>query len=150
MMKKWLSAAFVVWALAGCHSAPTVASESDVAAVTDAVEQFRRANIQPTQAGLSNLLVDELSYGHSGAKVDTKASLISDLISGSVKFTSLTFSDQTIKIVRDAAIVRHRMAADALVDGKPIKVNLLALQVWQKRGTQWKLLARQAVAVPQP
>lgn len=149
MIGKWLMAACAAWMLAGCQSAPTVAPASDLAAVTEAVERFRQANMQPTQAELSNLLADELSYGHSGAKVDTKASLMKDLLGGSVKFVTLTFSDQTVKVAHDAAIVRHTMAADTLVDGKPGKVKILALQVWQKQGPQWRLLARQGVTAPQ-
>ena len=45
------------------------------------------------------------------------------------------------------AFVRHSLAADTNDSGKPGKVALKILGVWQKQGGNWKLLARQAVRI---
>ena len=140
--------AFITWALLGCQSAPLSMTASEAGAVTAAVEQFRQANLKPTELGLSTLLAEELTYGHSGAKVDTKASLMNDLVGGSVKFSTLTFSDQKVILSQEAAVVRHIMAGDVAVDGKSSTVKIAVLQVWQKQGAQWRLLARQGVTAP--
>lgn len=91
---------------------------------------------------------DDLSYGHSGGKVDTKASFIADLVAGRSDFVSITITEQTVKVVDgQTAIVRHTLAADTLDSGKPGKVALKILGIWQKQGGDWKLLARQAVRI---
>lgn len=77
--------------------------------------------------------------------MDTKASFISDLLDGKSDFVTIVISDQTIKVVGDAAIVRHTLTADTNDSGKPGKVQIKILGVWQKQGADWKLLARQAV-----
>jgi hypothetical protein len=102
--------------------------------------------VDPTRPALSALVADELSYGHSGGKVDTKESFIADLLDGKSDFVTITITEQTVKVV-DArtAIVRHALAADTNDSGKPGKVALKILGVWQKQGGNWKLLARQAV-----
>jgi len=41
--------------------------------------------------------------------------------------------------------VRHTLSGETLDSGKPGTVNLKVLQIWQKQGGAWKLLARQAV-----
>jgi len=104
--------------------------------------------IDPTPAALGALVADDLSYGHSGGRVDTKDSFIGDLIAGKSDFVSITITEQTIKVVGgDTAIVRHTLAADTLDSGKPGKVALKILGIWKKQGNDWKLLARQAVRI---
>src|SRR4051812_16678969 len=55
---------------------PALAEAGDEAAVKKAIDEFRQATISQDKAKLESLLADQLSYGHSSAKVDTKASII--------------------------------------------------------------------------
>ena len=96
---------------------------------------------------MTALAADDLSYGHSGGRVDTKDSFIGDLIAGKSDFVTIVITDQTIKVVGNTAIVRHARTADTNDSGKPGKVQIKILGVWQQQGGQWKLLARQAVRV---
>ncbi|HSU21669.1 nuclear transport factor 2 family protein [Comamonadaceae bacterium OTU4NAUVB1] len=118
-------------------------------AVTAAAERLRLAMIDPTPAALGALVADDLSYGHSAGRVDTKASFIADLMDGKSDFVTLVISDQTVKVVGDAAIVRHTLTADTNDAGKPGKVAIKVLGVWQRQADgAWRLLARQAVRPP--
>jgi type IV pilus biogenesis protein CpaD/CtpE len=143
MLKKLFLVAAAAALFSGCANVmPTGGgSASDAAA-----ERLRIAMVDPTRPALSALVADELSYGHSGGKVDTKESFIADLLDGKSDFVTITITEQTVKVV-DArtAIVRHALAADTNDSGKPGKVALKILGVWQKQGGNWKLLARQAV-----
>ncbi len=151
MLKKLILVATAALALAGCAGmAAGSASPGDAQAVEAAAEKLRLAMIDPTSAALNALVADDLSYGHSGGKVDTKTSFIADLMSGASDFVTITITDQTIKVVGSNAIVRHTLSADTNDGGKPGKVALKILGVWQKQGGDWKLLARQAVRPPAP
>ncbi|GKS73489.1 nuclear transport factor 2 family protein [Acidovorax sp. SUPP950] len=145
--KLFLAAATAVTllALGGCATAPAGAVADAPQSVATAAERLRIAMIDPTPAALNQLVADDLSYGHSGGRVDTKASFISDLLDGKSDFVTIVISDQTIKVVGDVAIVRHTLTADTNDSGKPGKVQIKILGVWQKQGADWKLLARQAV-----
>jgi hypothetical protein len=132
----------------GCAMAPAGGGASAEPAVAAAAERLRVAMIDPTPTALGALVADDLSYGHSGGRVDTKASFIGDLVAGKSDFVSIAITEQTIKVVGgDTAIVRHTLAADTLDSGKPGKVALKILGIWQKQGSDWKLLARQAVRI---
>ncbi|AGU48926.1 hypothetical protein VAPA_1c18180 [Variovorax paradoxus B4] len=131
----------------GCAMAPGGGGASAEPAVAAAAERLRLAMVDPTAAALGALVADDLSYGHSGGKVDTKASFIGDLLERKSDFVSITITDQAIKVVDNVAIVRHTLAADTNDSGKPGKVALKILGVWQKQGGEWKLLARQAVRI---
>lgn len=142
------AAALAIAALTGCAaSAPAASSASSGQSVAAAAEKLRVAMIDPTPTALAQLVADDLSYGHSGGRVDTKDSFIGDLIAGKSDFVTIAISDQTIKVVGNTAIVRHTLTADTNDSGKPGKVQIKILGVWQQQGGQWKLLARQAVRV---
>ena len=146
--KSLIVAAACIAALSACSTAPqtSASSESEVAT---AAERLRIAMIDPTPAALGELVASDLSYGHSGGRVDTKDSFIADLVAGRSDFVTVVITDQTIKVVDNVAIVRHTLTADTNDSGKPGKVQIKILGVWQKQGTKWKLLARQAVRVAQ-
>jgi hypothetical protein len=144
MLKKLL-AVFALTALLGGCSTMAPATEASAAA---AAEKLRLLMIDPNRAALEALVADELSYGHSGGKVDTKASFIADLVSGASDFVTITIGDQTIRMSGNVALVRHTLSATTNDNGKPGSVTIKILQVWQQQGGQWKLLARQAVRPP--
>jgi hypothetical protein len=152
---KQLIAAIMSVILAACASlqgpsgGSNAATAQDEAAVAAQVERMRVAMIDPTTEALGAVVADSLSYGHSGGKVDTKASFIADLMSGASDFVTLALTDQTIRMVDPGlAIVRHTLTAQTNDSGKPGKVALKVLGVWQKQAGQWRLVARQAVRLP--
>ena len=120
-------------------------SESAVAA---AAERLRLAMIDPAHAVLDALLAEGLSYGHSNGAVDTKAEFIAGLVDGVSDFTSIDISDQSVRVMGDAALVRHTLRAIINDGGQPGSVHILILQVGQRQDGQWKLIARQAVRPP--
>jgi hypothetical protein len=119
--------------------------EKEVAA---AVEALRKVMIDPTEASLQGITAEELSYGHSGGKIETRAEFIKSLVSGDSDFKTIELTEQTIKIAGNTAIVRHKLVAETADKGNPGNPKLWVLLVWQKQKGGWKLLARQAVKIP--
>lgn len=119
----------------------------DQAAVEQAVEQLRLAMINPTKAKLDDLVTDQLSYGHSSGKIEDKAAFEEALLSGASDFVSINLVDQSVTVVDETALVRHKLLGETLTDGKPGQVKLSVLLVWIKQKGSWKLLARQAVKI---
>jgi hypothetical protein len=112
--------------------------------VAETVEAFRLAMIEGKEAALKDLTTPELSYGHSNGKIEDQATFIGRLVSGDSDFKKIELSDQTIKIVGNNAIVRHKLVAETVDNGTPGNPNLSVLMVFQKQKGKWKLLARQA------
>ena len=133
--------------LAPFFSQRTLAQTKDEQAVTQAVENLRKALIDPDKATLDKLAMDELSYGHSSGLIQDKAAFEEALLSGSSDFVTIDLTEQTVKIVGNTAIVRHHFAATTNDGGKPGTVKLSILLVWARQKGEWKLLARQAVKI---
>ncbi len=122
----------------------------DVAEVEATVESFRQALVAADEAALTNLTAKELTYGHSGGLIEDQATFINSMVSKKFVFTSLDFSDITIAVIGNTAVVRHSLFAHTADQGKdPGTVSLHVLLVWEKIDGQLKLIARQAVKVAQ-
>lgn len=118
-------------------------SEKEIA---DVVEQLRVAMVDANKASLETLTDDKLSYGHSSGHIEGKKEFVEKIVTGQSDFVTLEFSDQTISISDNVAIVRHILIAKTNDAGKgPGEVNLKVLLIWQHQKSGWKLLARQAV-----
>jgi ketosteroid isomerase-like protein len=114
--------------------------------VSAAVEQLRKALVDPDAATLDRLSDNALTYGHSTGRLESKKEFIDNLVNGNSDFLSIELTDQTVVVSGNTAIVRHVLKGDNHDKGKdPGKVNIAVLTVWQKKNGQWKMLARQAV-----
>jgi hypothetical protein len=129
-------------------SISSVAQSADEKEVASRVEALRNALITPDKTILEDLAAEELSYGHSSGLIENKTAFVNALVSGKTKFSSVVFSDQTITIAGNAAVVRHRMTADLNNNNGIIKIDIIILLVWQKQNGKWKILARQAAKKP--
>ena len=133
----------------GLWQSSAVAASADEAAVAQAVEALRRAFFEQDKTQLEALCAEELSYGHSDGRVETKAQFINGVMTRKAILKSLTLSDHAITVVGTTAIARHAWASESETDGKPTSTKIGVLQVWQKQDGAWKLLARQSVRPPQ-
>ena len=116
----------------------------NIIAVAKSVESLNNALIEPEKALFDEFLMEELSYGHSGGKVQTKEAFIDDLINGSFDFQEIKISDEIIEIIGQTAVVRHILSAKANNAGTPVEIRMGILLVYQNNNGHWKLLARQA------
>ena len=107
------------------------------------MEEFRVALTNPDEATLLRLTSKDLSYGHSGGKIENQAEFIKVLIGSTVKYLTVTTSDQTIQFVDDLALVRQNFLADIQNGENLIKLDLGVLLIWKKEKSGWQLLARQ-------
>jgi ketosteroid isomerase-like protein len=141
----------VVMALVLLGGVPVVAAQSgDEAAVAQAVEAFRNAMLKADRGQFEVLCADQLSYGHSGGRVENKAQFIDAATSGRSTWKFITLSDQTTQVVGNTAIMRHTLTGETERDGKTNPVKIGVLMVWHKPDGKWKLLARQAVRLEEP
>lgn len=113
-----------------------------------AVEKMKTAMVSGDRKDLDDIAAADLSYGHSGGKIEDKATFVETIASGKSDFVSIDLANQTVKITGSTGVVRHELHAKTNDGGKPGEVHLGILLVWQLQGKDWKLLARQAFKLP--
>src|SRR5438477_6319594 len=120
------------------------AESADDAAVTKAVDDLTKAMMAADKAKLEALVSDQLSYGHSSGKVETKAEYVGVIAGKKTIYKSITLTDPIVSVSGNNAIARHIFAAEVESGGQSSSPKIGVMQVWVKDGGAWKLLARQA------
>ncbi len=110
---------------------------------------LKNALIAKDSVALSNLLSDDVTYGHSTGVIQTKAQLIRSALNGEQDYRSIQPSNMNIRVYNDnTGVVTINLKVNVVNLGKPLDVNLAATLVWIKINGEWKLVARQAVKLP--
>jgi ketosteroid isomerase-like protein len=126
-------------------SSPVSAQEKEV---TEAVETFRKGIESADRGLLKSIAADDLVYGHSNGKVQNKAEFVEEITSKKpIVYSTVSLSQQTIKISGNTAIVRHIFSAEIENNGTHGNLKIGNMLIWQKQHGKWKLLARQAYKI---
>lgn len=125
----------------------TFAQSKDEKAVADAVEFLKNAMLSGNKADLQAIAAEDLTYGHSSGLTEDKSAFVEAITSGKSDFVTINLSEQTIKVVGNTALVRHKLSAETNNNGVAGTAKIAILLVFQKQKGQWKLLARQAVKI---
>jgi hypothetical protein len=137
------AAGVLVLAAASLPTSPHAESADEVA-VKKAIDDLSKAMIAADKVKLEALVADQLSYGHSGGRVETKAMFVDVFVSKRSVYKSIVLTEPTVAVVGNNAIARHVFAVEFESGGKPSSAKVGVMQVWVKDGGNWKLLARQA------
>lgn len=135
----------IMFCLLTCIGANAQSSKKDI---ESSIEALNKAMISPDKSMLENLTADELSYGHSTGVVEDKSAFEKGILTGPVKFSSIDNTNQSIDIAENVAIVRCISAIKGSNNGALLDIKIGILMIWQKRGANWKLLARQGYKLP--
>lgn len=140
----------IVLALLFIFASATIvnAQTKDEKAVTEAVDKLKKALLDGKKEQLEAITAPQLSYGHSSGKIEDRKAFIEALTSGSSDFTAIELSEQTVSVVGNTALVRHRLDGTSVDGGRPGTVKLGVMLVFEKIKGQWLLLGRQAFKLP--
>ena len=151
LSRRDLAAAAGVFALgAAVFAGPVLANTEDEAAVKKAVEELKAAYLKQDKAKLEPMILPQLSYSHSDARLEDKAKFIEGVMGRKATVKSLEFPEMTVQVVGNTAIVRHLWVSQTELEGKVTDTKIGVMQVWQKQDGGWKLLARASYRLPQP
>jgi hypothetical protein len=142
-----LAGASALGAVVAGLGSKVAAQTGDEAAVAQAVEVFRKAMLAKDREQFEILCSDQLSYGHSAGRIETKSQFIDAAVSGRSVWKFITLSDQTTQIVGNNGIARHILTGETESEGKTNAIKIGVLMVWLKQDARWKLLARQAFRI---
>jgi ketosteroid isomerase-like protein len=122
---------------------------TDLAAEVSACEDRRfEAMIAKDTATLAELFADEMSYTHSNASVDTKASYLKAIEERTFDYRSADRSDTAITVIGDTALVTGRAVIGVLARGRELTLDARYTVVWVRRDGRWQFLCWQSTSIP--
>ena len=125
-----------------------------VQTVTEIEREVREADGRRVAALLSNdlaaldeLLADELTYVHSNGHLDTKASYIESLRSGSTRYLEMMMRDLSCRAYEDVALLSGGFSARVMTGRGEVTPNARVLIVYVKRDGHWQMAAWQSTSM---
>ena len=109
--------------------------------VLAAMETYKNGMTQKDGAALEKVLSPDLTYTHSGGQLQTRAEVIKSITSGSTIIEKIQFSDTTVKVYGNMALVKGRVD---LWHSPTNIVHMDVLHVWVNGPHGWQMVARQA------
>jgi ketosteroid isomerase-like protein len=97
---------------------------------------------------LNELISDDLVYTHSSARLDTKASLIGNMESGSTVYTSVVPSNVKAQDLGDTVILTGSCRIGVMSNGKPNSFGVRFTDVYANKGGKWQMVAWQSTRTP--
>jgi len=143
-MKKLIGMILLVTAGLFTQAQTMVTPTKDETEVAAAVEKLRLAMISGNKADLESVLSKDLSYGHSGGKLENMESFVTAISTKKSDFKAIELSKQTISVIGKVAVVRHDLIADTNDKNVPAHIHLGIVLVFQKEKSDWKIIARRA------
>ncbi len=136
--------------VAGLFCAPTAARAGDLDDVRAADLRRISALIHADRATLDAVLADDLSYGHSDGRLQTKTELLAALAGGTVTYQSYDGPPPVVRIQGTMALLSGIAELEATARGTKVKLWLRYLAVYEKREGAWRLTAYQSARLEQP
>ena len=121
------------------------------AAIAEVLELERRrwdAMIAKDTAVLDDLFADEMSYTHSNALVDTKASYLKTIEDRVFDYQGVRRFDEEARLFGDTVLLTGRAEIDVTARGRPVRLNVRFSVVWAQRHGRWKFLCWQSTPIP--
>jgi hypothetical protein len=128
-----------------------MAGSNEESAVARAVEMFRNGILTKDAAALEATTAPELSYSHSKGQIEDRSTFIANATGPNIQPIKLEYSDITIRIVDNVAIVRLHMQSKSLLTkiNAHIETSVYLTMTWLNRDDHWLLLCRAATLVSQ-
>ncbi|HWR37216.1 MAG TPA: nuclear transport factor 2 family protein [Clostridia bacterium] len=109
-------------------------------------EALLKADSSWAQQHLAN---DFMGISGRGVASDKQTS-IANRQSGKLKYDSLNWSEMTVRVLGDAAIVSGKVNLKGTFEGRDISGDYMVTRVWAKRGGQWQIVSSQSTRIEQP
>jgi uncharacterized protein (TIGR02246 family) len=128
-------------ATGGAATAPSNQDTSAQQTIRQLERARREAMLRGDAQALSRLLADDYVGTGAHGKVRSKAELVADYSSGTVKYESITEDDVTVRQYGNAAVVTGRTKSKGKEGGKAFDAEHRFTRVWVQAPGRWSLVA---------
>ena len=139
-------------AVASLAAASLPAAGPDEAAVLAAQKERMQAMVRGDVEALGRLLADDLTYTHASGVIDTKASLVSSIQSGKLKYKSIDPGQPRVRVYGNTAVLTGTatVQVESTMAG-PAPFQIHFTDVYVKKGAgPWQAVAWQSTRPPAP
>jgi ketosteroid isomerase-like protein len=127
------------------------------AANDDADDALLRLDAERVQAMIRNdgktfgeYLSDQLVYGHSDGRIQSKPQLLAALASNKIQYRAINYVTREIHVVGDNRVITGIASLRVADNGKPLEFTLRFTAVYIREGESWRLGVYQSTPLASP
>jgi Domain of unknown function (DUF4440) len=108
------------------------------------------AMLNKDTAFLDQVLADDLLYCHTTGKVDTKQSFIRSIAERTLDYKKMDLQETSMRSYKNTVIINGKMHIILISksDNQQLDFTIKYLDVYRKKGKNWKLVAWQSARLP--
>ena len=135
----------IILLLLGCCALLRANDIDIIAAVRAADDERVAAIIAADPIRLNAIFSDQLHYGHSSGKNDTKTSYVDSLVSHQTVYLSITYQTRDfLPVAPGVMLMRGRALVKVGPPGQPNNIDLNFIAVYREEGGKWRFFAWQS------
>jgi len=116
--------------------------------VIDLDARRMQAMVAKDVAALEAMIADDLVYTHSSARLDTKKSLIDNMLSGATVYAACDPSEVAAQDLGDTVVLTGIAAIKVVVSGTPNAFRVRFTDVYARRAGRWQMVTWQSTRLP--
>ena len=144
-----VATAFLAMLLQACALPPAADDRAQlVAKLTAQADLWDKAIVRKDRAAIEANMADDFRQIDSRGNVETKASFVDDLMSPDLQIDPYTVEEFEVRIYDNVALLSGRTRMTGRFQGKPFTTHYRYIDIYVRRGEQWKIVSVQISAIP--
>ena len=117
-------------------------------AIIDLDKKRMQAMARKDVATLQAVLAEDLVYTHSSARLDTKKSLIDNMVKGTTVYTGVEPSEVKAQDLGDSVVLTGLCKINVVANGTPNAFTVRFTDVYARRNGRWQMVTWQSTRLP--
>lgn len=140
--------AFLAMLLQACAAPPTADDRALVAKLTLQADLWDKAIVRKDRAAIEANMADDFRQIDGAGNVETKASFVDDLMSPDLQIDPYTVEEFEVRLYGNVALLSGRTRMTGRFKGKPFNSHYRYIDIYVRRGEQWKIVSVQISPLP--
>jgi ketosteroid isomerase-like protein len=137
-------------ALGWCFGSAHAGDKEDVAKLTQLSNAWDQAIVAKKETAVANNMAEDFRIIDGYGNVDGKKKFVEDILDAKLTIDPYTVEDFEVRLYGDMALLSGRTLMTGRYDGKPFESNYRYIDIYARRGGEWKIVSVQITKFPKP
>jgi ketosteroid isomerase-like protein len=144
-----LAAAVLAGSIAFCSVGDARAADrnADVAALTRLSDDWDKAIVRKDEDAIAGNMAEDFRQIDGQGNLETKKSFVAGIMDPKLTIDPYTVEDFEVRLFGDTALLYGRSHMTGKYDGKPFTSNYRYIDVYVRRGGEWKIVSVQITKI---
>lgn len=119
-----------------------------VAALTAQADRWDKAIVAKDRVAIEANMADDFRQIDGAGNIETMTSFVNDVLAPELKIDPYTVEEPEVRLYGDVALLSGRTRMTGRYDGKPFSTHYRYIDVYVRRGSDWKIVSVQITKLP--